>query len=67
MTPVAANLEGAVRVAFSCGEYAGFCACAHCGHMTYCHGTNPESRICLDCFEFVFGCTFPNFKRRHRA
>jgi hypothetical protein len=64
MTPVAANLEGAVRVAFSCGEYAGFCGCAHCGTLTYCRGTNPESRICLEDFEFVFKNSFPNLRRR---
>lgn len=63
---VAANLEGAVRVSFSCGEHVGFCSCATCGQWAYCHGRNAESRVCLDCFEFRHDCSFPNYRRRHR-
>ena len=42
----------------------GLCANPACRRLTYCCGANPQSRICLVCFEFEFGCRAPNFNRR---
>ena len=47
-------------------SYHGFGICANpaCRRPAHCCGINPQSRICLGCFEFEYGCRAPNLNRR---
>ena len=43
----------------------GLCANADCQRPAHCCGRNPRARVCLDCFEFVYGCKAPTKLRLH--
>lgn len=45
--------------------YHGFGICANpdCERSVYCCGRNPRARVCLDCFEFVYGCKAPQVRK----
>ena len=46
--------------------YRAACPCATCRRRAYCRGVNPDSRVCIECLEFVHGCQPPNMRRRRR-
>ena len=47
--------------------YHGFGLCANpdCLRPANCCGKNPRARVCLDCFEFIYGCKAPTKPRLH--
>jgi len=52
-------IEQQVRDLWQYGGYHGHTFCAYCGQDAYCCGLNPESRICVTCFEFEFNSRLP--------
>lgn len=58
--------EAAVTAQWRSLPYHGFGICPGCGRSRYGCGPNPQSRVCLVCFEFEFNCKPPNFRRRQR-
>ena len=46
--------------------YQGHTFCKTCGEPAYCAGLNPDSRVCLGCFEFSHSCRAPNYRRRRK-
>jgi hypothetical protein len=59
----ATAIENPVRNLWRALPYAGHTRCASCDEEGYCHGASPTMRICVTCFEFVFGCVAPRRKR----
>jgi len=57
-------IERSVVANWKALPYQAHCGCATCGRQTYCCGTNPDSRVCVVCFEFEHGERPPNYRRR---
>lgn len=58
-------LELTTRSQWSALPYQAHTACATCGAHGYCCGLNPESRVCVDCFDVEHAGRAPNYRRRH--
>jgi hypothetical protein len=46
--------------------YQGRTFCQTCGEPAFCAGLNPDSRVCVGCFEFAHSCRAPNYRRRRK-
>lgn len=58
------SIEEAVHRDFASGGYQAWSICANpnCDHhdrLQWCAGQTPGSRICIECFEYGFGCKHP--------
>lgn len=64
--PAVTTLEAPTRNLWISLAYHGYGVCANpdCKHVAHLCGVNPDSRVCLPCFEFVYRQTAPNMRRR---
>lgn len=58
---MATTIETPVQTQFRGLPYAGHGQCANpaCATVGYCRGASPDTRVCIECFEFTYDCRAP--------